>query len=267
MSENTQNSQNNEEYVNSLIERESDRVISLIRMNNMNQGSSLTLLTKDQKNMLVSLVREFYFKKINSINVKNNDLELIFYNPFIHKFAVPLTEELSDGTKIRTYINLSNDQFIRAIIHAIIIGIFKLDNTHQFFSLDNNTSVLTVHTDDSELKKNYPYVTGKIYLEMIMDKQFAKNITYLAARVGTDELQLDPVLMEINQKIGPPAPEPEPDEITGHLPIPPIPPGGWPLVKRGGKKYRKTNRKRKYKSNSHSKSKKRRYKSRFHRKK
>jgi hypothetical protein len=267
MSENTQTLQNNDEFVNSLIERESDRAISLIRLNNVHHGSLLSLLTKEQKNMFVYLVREYYFKKLNSINGQNNDFELIFYNPFIKKFSVPLDEELSDGTKTRIYINLSFDQFIRAIIHAIIIGIFKIEDQKKFVTTNFGNSVLTHPTDELELQKYYPYVTGKIYLEMISDPLVARQITYLAARVSTDELQVNPVLMEINQKIGPPAPEP--DEITGHLPIPPTPPGGWPSDKKGGKNIRKTNRKRKYKtkskSKSNTKSKKRRYKSRSHR--
>ena len=60
MSENTQTLQNNDEFVNSLIERESDRAISIIRLNNVHHGSLLSLLTNEQKNMLVSLVREYY---------------------------------------------------------------------------------------------------------------------------------------------------------------------------------------------------------------
>lgn len=251
----SQNNQNQDEIVNNFIKEESDRVISLIKLNNMDQGSLVTILTKDQKDMFVSLVREYYFKKLNSINAQNNDFELIFYNPFLKKFTVPLNEELPNGTKIRNYINLSFEQFIRAIINAIIIGIFKIEDVNTIGTTNSGYSILTDPTDELELQKNYPYVTGKIYLEMINDPLFAKKITYLAARVSTDDLQVDPVLKQINQGILiDPEIKPKRYEIIGDLPRPPTPPGGWPSDKLGGKKYRKTNRKRKYKSKSKSRS-------------
>jgi len=236
MSENTQTQ---EELVNNFIKQESDRAIALIRMNNL-EGNTLTFLNQEQKNIFVTLIKEFYLKKLNSVNVQNNDLELIFYNHFIQKFSVPISEELTNGTKIRHYISLSFEQFITAIIHALIIGIFKLDNVNQFrTTYSDNTSILTNDADELQLKKFYPYVTGKIYLEMISDPSFASKIKYLSDIVATEGLEINPDFLEIYQK------NTAESSQTKDL-------------RRGGKNKRKTNRKtnrkRKYKCRSNSKS-------------
>ena len=251
----SQNNQTPDELVNNFINQESDRAITLIRSNNLLQGSSLTFLNPEQKQAFIRIVKEYYIKKFNNINLPNDDFELIFYNPFEKKFIVPLSENSGDA-KMRHFIPLTFEQFITAIVHSLIIGIFKIDSIKRFFTTNfwTGESILTQSNDEQRLKKFYPYVTGKIYLEMISDPLMGESIIELSNSVATEGLLVNPNFRPTDLTTY---------EVTGDLPRPPTPPGGWPSDKLGGKKYRKTNRKRK--SKSKSKSKKRYYKSRSYR--
>ena len=53
-------------------------------------------------------------------------------------------------------------------------------------------AILTQSNDEQRLKKFYPYVTGKIYLEMISDPLMGESIIELSNSVATEGLLVNP---------------------------------------------------------------------------
>jgi hypothetical protein len=203
----------------------------ITKINPYNQGNDiLPVLNNDQKLIFVNIVREYYRELANAINSNRGKIR---YDGV--KFIIPITVSFQYGDNTRTIdCKLTGEQFIQAIVDALVIDIFRLEGK-QF----NNTSGLL---DEYPLKEYYPYILAYLYNEIVAVPGIAAKVTQLAAEIATVNLPL-------------PLPLPDTTDDTSSLQLnnntqnlvprvlPPTPPGGWPSDKRGGK----TNRKRKYK--------------------
>lgn len=245
------NAATGEELFDLLIKRELDKTIAIIRKHNtiFEDVDTLPFLNEEQKKMFVVLVKQYYIKLVESLNNQTNE-SLIKYDPATQNFIIPLAEENLDGTTKTVDYRLTIEQFIKTIIRAITIAIFKLDRKFFFTTSVDNTSALI---NDKSLEKVYPFIISFVLNEMLRDPSLASELTVLADNVASGENTT----------------RSQTYVVTGEKPIPPTPRMGWPSDRRGGK----TNRKRKYKSKSRSLSrskskssaKKRYYKFRKHR--
>jgi len=194
--------------------------------------------------MFLLLVKQYYGKLVESLNNQTNE-SLIKYDPSTRKFIIPVVEDNLDGTTKTVNYNLTVGQFIETIIRAITIAVFKLDGKSFFTTSLDNTSAFV---NNATLSKAYPFILSFVLNEMLRDPNFAAGLTVLADNVATGQNTV----------------RSQSYIVSGEKPVPDTPRNGWPSDRRGGK----TNRKRKYKSTtksrSRSSSKKRHYKSRKH---
>ena len=247
----------NEEHFNNFIKQELDKTIAGINEynNDIDITDMLTYFNSNQKDKFVYLVKQYYLKLDASLKNKTNE-GLIKYDEGTETFIIPIVDENPDGTTKTINYKLTIEQFLLAIIRALVVAVFRLERNVFFITWDDNTSILT---DDTELENIYSFIISFILNEMLRDPEFALKLTELSNDIGAVGLLVNPNFRPTDSTTY---------EVTGDLPRPPTPPGGWPSDNRpklGGK----TNRKRKYKSKSksrrNSKSKKRRYKSRSNR--
>jgi hypothetical protein len=210
---------------------------SITKINAYYQGNDiLPVLNDDQKLTSVNTVREYYRELANAINSNRGKIR---YDGV--KFIIPITVSFQYGDNTRTIdCKLTGEQFMQAIVDALVIGIFRLEG-NQF---DNTSGLL----DEYPLKEYYPYILAYLYNEIVAVPGIAAKVTQLAAEIATVNLP-QPNLPQPNTTDGTSSVQlnNDPQNPVPRV-LPPTPPGGWPSDKRGGK----TNRKRKYKMKSRS---------------
>jgi hypothetical protein len=161
---------------------------------NINGVTRLKYLNDEQRNKFINIVRKYYESIVNAVN---SNASKIKYSAAIQKFMVPVVVSRPYGDNTReVFCKLSIDQFVQAIVDAVIIGLFRLEGQVFFTTYADKSSALV---DDQILKGYYPYIISYLYNDITAVPGLATQLREFASELATKDLPVSPVLNpEIN---------------------------------------------------------------------